>query len=214
MYSIKSYDDYATNIYKELNDNELNFKAFNTALKGFIKLRTERNISSLQYLTVIDLSVSANKNRFFLIDLKNKKIIHKSIVAHGRNSGGEFAKYFSNKIGSYQSSIGFYKTAETYHGKHGLSLRLDGLEQSNNNARKRAIVIHSADYVSKVFIDKNGRLGRSYGCPALPKKDFSKIIEKIKSGSVLFIYYPNDNYFENSIIANGNSSAEKYLTTL
>jgi hypothetical protein len=211
--SNENFESYAINIYKELNDKELNFKAFNTALKGFVKISAKRNIHNLQYLTIIDMSISANKNRFFLIDLKNKRIIHKSIVAHGRNSGGEFAKYFSNIMGSYQSSIGFYKTAETYHGKHGLSLRLDGLEQCNNNARKRAIVIHSADYVSKNFIDRNGRLGRSFGCPALPKKDFSKIIEKIKNGSVLFIYYPNDNYFENSILANSNFSAEKYLTS-
>ena len=188
-------------LYNLLNDKDLKFEVFEKALLGYNKLLKDKKIQNSKFLTVIDLSLSANENRFFLIDFKSNKIIHKSIVAHGRNSGGEFAKYFSNKIGSYQSSIGFYKTAETYNGKHGLSLRLDGLENSNSNARKRAIVIHSADYVSDLFIKRNGRLGRSLGCPSLPKEGFSNIIKNIKNGSVLFIYYPEKNYLKNSLLA-------------
>jgi len=198
------FDTFSVNLYKKLNDKDLNFNAFNTGLKGFLKLRAENKLGNSKYLTIIDMSVSANQDRFFLIDLNAEKIVHKSIVAHGRNSGSEFAKIFSNKIGSFQSSIGFYKTAETYQGKHGLSLRLDGLEHSNSNARKRAIVIHAADYVSNIFIHKNGRLGRSLGCPSLPEKDYSKIIEKIKNGSVLFIYYPQEKYLETSVLANSD----------
>jgi hypothetical protein len=148
------------------------------------------------------MSVSANRNRFFLIDVEHKKILHKSIVAHGRNSGEEYAKYFSNEVGSFKSSIGFYRTGETYHGKHGLSLRLDGLEYTNNNARKRAIVVHAADYVSSVFIKNNGRLGRSLGCPSLPKENYNEVIHKIKEGSLLFIYYPEENYLKKSLLAN------------
>jgi len=197
------FEDFSSDLYKKLNDEELSYKAFQTALKGFLSLRSENKLKNERYLTIIDMSISANKNRFFLIDLNNKSIIHKSIVAHGRNSGGEFAKLFSNKVGSFKSSIGFYKTAETYNGKHGLSLRLDGLEHSNNNARKRAIVIHAADYVSDVFISNNGRLGRSLGCPSLPLKNYSKIIDNIKNGSVLFIYYPNQEYLQSSKLANG-----------
>lgn len=193
---------YANDVYKHLNDSDLSFKAFQTALKGFLKLQSENKIKNKQFITIIDMSMSANKNRFFLIDLKNESIVYKSKVAHGRNSGGEFAKLFSNKIGSFKSSIGFYKTAETYSGKHGLSLRLDGLEYSNSNARKRAIVIHAADYVSDVFIDKNGRLGRSLGCPSLPIENYTKIINHIKNGSLLFIYYPNKEYLETSKLAN------------
>lgn len=199
----KYFEDYSSDLYKKLNDKELSYEAFQTALKGFISLQSKNQLKNEQYLTIIDMSISANKNRFFLIDLDNKSIIHKSIVAHGRNSGGEFAKLFSNKIGSYKSSIGFYKTAETYNGKHGLSLRLDGLEYSNSNARKRAIVIHAANYVSDVFINKNGRLGRSLGCPSLPLKNYSEIIDNIKNGSVLFIYYPNQDYLQSSKLANG-----------
>ena len=123
-------------------------------------------------------------------------------MAHGRNSGQEFARNFSNKVGSFKSSIGFYKTAETYTGKHGLSLRLDGLEYSNSNARARAIVIHAADYVSTNFIEQNGRLGRSLGCPSLPKKDYHQVVHKIKNGSLLFIYYPEADYLKKSKLAN------------
>ena len=202
----KYFEDYSSDLYKKLNDSDLNYEAFQTALKGFLSLQSENKIKNERYLTIIDMSISANKNRFFLIDLDNKSIIHKSIVAHGRNSGGEFAKLFSNKIGSFKSSIGFYRTAETYNGKHGLSLRLDGLEQSNNNARKRAIVIHAADYVSDVFISKNGRLGRSLGCPSLPLKNYFKIIDNIKNGSVLFIYYPKQDYLKSSKLARSTVS--------
>ena len=199
---VEDFNVYAQELYDSLADPDLEYDAFEKGLKGYLKLQKEGQIQENSYLTVIDMSVSANRNRFFLIDVEQKKIIHKSIVAHGRNSGDEFAKYFSNKIGSFKSSIGFYRTAETYHGKHGLSLRLDGLEYSNNNARKRAIVIHAADYVSSVFIKKNGRLGRSLGCPSLPQKDYDKVVHKIKEGSLLFIYYPEDNYLKNSILAN------------
>lgn len=198
----EDFEAYAERLYLALNDSDLQYPAFETALKGYLKLQKEGGIEEGSFLTVIDMSVSANKNRFFLIDVAHKKIIHKSIVAHGRNSGGEFAKDFSNKVGSYKSSIGFYRTAETYSGKHGLSLRLDGLEFSNNNARERAIVIHAADYVSTSFIEKNGRLGRSLGCPSLPKENYSQVVQKIKNGSLLFIYYPHTNYLKNSKLAN------------
>ena len=199
---VDDFVTYAEELYRTIDDKDLNYEAFTTALKGYVKLQSEGQIEEDAYLTVIDMSLSANKNRFFLIDLNNKKIIHKSIVAHGKNSGGEYAKYFSNKVGSYKSSIGFYRTAETYNGKHGLSLRLDGLEYCNNNARKRAIVIHAADYVSENFIKNYGRLGRSLGCPSLPQKDYDKVVHKIKNGSLLFIYYPEDHYLKNSVLAN------------
>ena len=212
--NIINFDDfkaYAEKLYHVLDDADLDYNAFETALKGYLKLQEEGKIEENSFLTVIDMSMSANKNRFFLIDVTNQKIIHKSIVAHGRNSGGEFAKDFSNKIGSFKSSIGFYRTAETYSGKHGLSLRLDGLEFSNNNARERAIVIHAADYVSAGFIKQNGRLGRSLGCPSLPKKDYNQIVHKIKNGSLLFIYYPQDNYLKKSSLANYSINQESNL---
>ena len=198
----EDFNTFAMDLYQALGDPDLEYDPFEKALKGYLKLQKEGQIKKHSYLTVIDMSISANRNRFFLIDIENKKIVHKSIVAHGRNSGEEYAKFFSNKIGSFKSSIGFYRTAETYKGKHGLSLRLDGLEFSNSNARKRAIVIHAADYVSSVFIQKNGRLGRSLGCPSLPQENYDQIVHKIKNGSLLFIYYPQEDYLKNSTLAN------------
>ncbi len=199
-----SFSTYSQNLYKELSIPELRFDVFEFALKGYLKLNENNNLKNSNILTIIDMSKSSKFKRFFIIDIKNKEVIHKSVVAHGQNSGLEFAKNFSNKVNSHKTSLGFYKTAETYFGKHGLSLRLDGLEFSNSNARKRAIVIHSADYVSNVFIKNNGRLGRSWGCPSLPKKDYNKIIEKIKEESVLFIYYPNQEYLKTSKLVNSN----------
>jgi len=204
---VDDFKSYAEEMYEELHDKDLNYQAFEVALKGYLKLQNEGLIKTDRFLTIIDMSLSANSKRFFLIDLDSRKIVHKSMVAHGRNSGGEFAKYFSNKMGSFKSSLGFYRTAETYSGKHGLSLRLDGLEYCNSNARKRAIVIHAADYVSEDFVQNNGRLGRSLGCPSLPQKDYRQIIGKIKNGSLLFIYYPEAQYFKNSPLANYSSES-------
>lgn len=199
---LDDFTSYSKNIYAALDDPALNYEAFETALKGFVKLQLEDKIQNTEYLTVIDMSRSANDHRFFVINLSEKRVEHKSIVAHGRNSGGEFARHFSNIEGSFKTSLGFYKTAETYHGKHGLSLRLDGLEKSNSNARDRAIVIHAADYVSQSFIKKFGRLGRSLGCPSLPQEGYDQIVETIKEGTLLFIYYPQEQYLSNSPIAN------------
>jgi hypothetical protein len=191
-------------LYKQLNNTDLKFEIFEYALDGYLNLISQNKLDNSKYLTIIDMNMSSNSKRLFIINMHEKKIEYQSIVAHGRNSGDEFAKYFSNTINSHKSSIGFYKTAETYVGKHGLSLRLDGLEFSNNNARKRAIVIHSADYASEIFIKKYGRLGRSFGCPALPKKDYKEIIQKIKAGSALFIYSSNQDYLDKSNFIAGN----------
>lgn len=192
------FKEYASDFYSQLHDQDLNFNAFEYGLKGFLKLQDEGKIDNSRFLTIIDMSVSANENRFFVIDVADQKIVNKSKVAHGKNSGLEFANSFSNQISSNQTSLGFYKTGELYNGKHGLSLRLDGLETANSNARARAVVIHAADYVSEIFLKKNGRLGRSLGCPALPAKGYQDIVSKIKEGSLLFIYHPTKSYLNSS----------------
>lgn len=192
------FASYSEHFYNKINDNSLDFEAFAHALKGYVKLKENGELQNSKYLTVIDMRVSANEDRFFIINMETQTIEHKSVTAHGKNSGVEYAKRFSNRVNSHQSSIGFYRTAETYFGKHGFSLRLDGLEHSNSNARKRAIVIHQADYVETGFIKQHGRLGRSFGCPSLPEKDYKIIIEKIKEGSCLFIYFPKENYLSTS----------------
>jgi hypothetical protein len=128
-----------------------------------------------------------------------KKVVLKSLVAHGRNSGDEFASKFSNQSESFQSSLGFYATGEVYQGKHGLSLRLDGLEYGiNDHARDRAVVIHGADYVSEKFVHANGRLGRSLGCPAVPYSLHKEFINIVKDKSCLFIYHPSRTYIAKS----------------
>ncbi|MCF6297480.1 MAG: murein L,D-transpeptidase catalytic domain family protein [Flavobacteriaceae bacterium] len=200
----KEFRNYSIKLYDILNNRDLNFEVFEYALKGYTSLVAQNKLDNSKYLTIIDMSLSSKLERLFIIDMINIKIVHKSIVAHGENTGLEYATHFSNKISSHQTSLGFYKTAETYFGKHGLSLRLDGLEFSNNNARRRAIVMHSADYASKEFIKNNGRLGRSFGCPSIPEKNYKEVIQKIKKGSALFIYHTNKNYLDKSTLINSD----------
>ena len=184
----------AESIYKNLIAN--NFKlpkmeSFKKAMDGYFQLK-EKGVIQKDILTIVDYSLSSKENRLWVIDLKKNSVIFQSLVAHGRNSGNEFAKTFSNKPESYKSSIGLYLTGETYYGKHGYSLRLDGLEKGvNSNARDRAIVVHGADYVSESFIKQNGRLGRSLGCLALSQELTKEVIDTIKNKSCLFVYYPS-----------------------
>lgn len=181
------------NSYNNLRANNYSLpkkNIFKKALEGYFDLKQKGEIQK-EILTIIDYSLSSNENRLWVIDLKNNIILYQLLVAHGRNSGNEFAGKFSNTPESYQSSLGFYATGETYYGKHGYSLRLDGLEHGvNSNARNRAIVVHGADYVSESFINKHGRLGRSLGCFALPQELKKEVIDVIKEQSCLFAYYP------------------------
>lgn len=197
LVNFNAFDDARVSaIYYSLKANNNNFpklESFTKALDGFYKLK-EKGIIKKDILTLLDFSLSSNVKRLWVIDMKTHTILFNSLVAHGRNSGGEFANQFSNKPESYQSSLGFYATAETYIGKHGYSLRLDGLENGiNHKARERAIVIHGADYVSESFIQQNGRLGRSQGCPSLPNEISKDIINTIKDKSCLFIFHPTKN---------------------
>jgi hypothetical protein len=184
-------------VYNQLNSNQFplpKLEVFSEALKGFNLLK-EKGLVRKDVLTVIDFSMSSNTNRLWVIDLATNTILYNTLVAHGRNTGNEFATSFSNISSSFKSSLGFYATGEIYVGKHGKSLKLDGLEKGiNSNARERAVVIHGADYVSNSFIKNNKRLGRSLGCPAIPLELTSGIIQTIKDKSCLFIYFPSDNY--------------------
>ena len=181
-------------------DKVVSFEVFNSAILGYLQID---NIKKKNLVTIIDFSKPSTETRFFVIDLENKKLLYNCFVSHGRNSGENFAKSFSNQSQSLKSSLGFFLTAETYIGKHGYSLKLDGLEKSiNDNARTREIVIHGAEYVSQQFIQKYGRLGRSWGCPALPLETSKGIIDKISNGSCLFIFGVDNYYKENSKLLN------------
>lgn len=182
-------------LYQELGLHDVNFQAFNQAITGYNKIPQHKK----EILTLIDFTKPSTEERLYVFDLKQKKLLFKTHVAHGRNSGANYATSFSNKNGSNKSSLGFYLTAETYQGKNGYSLKLDGLERGiNDKARERAIVIHGATYANPSTSASMGRLGRSLGCPALPVKLNKPVIDTIKDGSVLFIYATDSDYTENS----------------
>jgi hypothetical protein len=175
-------------------------EALKNALTGFFSLKNKNKVKA-NILTIIDFSLSSNQERMWIVDMNNKQVIHSSLVAHGRNSGQEFADSFSNVSGSYQSSLGFYITDGIYQGKHGTSLQLNGVEPGiNDNARQRAIVMHSAGYVSNDFIRNHGRLGRSLGCPSIPVENHVEIITLLSGGSCLYIHFPDTDYQANSLM--------------
>jgi len=169
-------------------------ECFTKALNGFNRLKEQGKIKK-DILIVIDFSKSSNSKRLWIIDMVAKTVVYNTLVAHGRNSGDEFANAFSNDNSSNKSSLGFYATGEIYNGKHGQSLRLDGLERGvNSNARSRGVVMHAADYVSENFIKMHRRLGRSQGCPALPANLTKEVINLVKDKACLFIYHPTKAY--------------------
>lgn len=183
-------------IYAEMNLQELiNFEVFDRAYAGYEKL----NVKNKSILSIIDFDRPSSEKRLTILDMKNKKTLFHSYVSHGRNSGNLYADSFSNKHGSHKSSLGFYETENTYQGKNGYSLILNGLEKGiNDQAKARAIVIHGADYCSENVIASSGRLGRSFGCPSIPQELTKPIINTIKNGSLLFIYASNKSYLAQS----------------
>ncbi len=169
-----------------LPEKEVAFEIFTIAIRGYGKIE---NLKKKNILTIIDYSKPSSEKRFFVIDLQKKQLLFKTYVAHGKNTGDNEAISFSNQMNSLQSCLGFFLTAETYQGENGYSMKLDGLEKGiNDNARNREIVIHGAEYVSEEYISKYGRLGRSWGCPALPLEISREIIDLISGGSCLFVY--------------------------
>lgn len=176
-------------------DGIVSYTAFRQAVTGYQKIEQK----SKSIMTLIDFSKPSTEKRLYVLDMKNKKLLYTSVVSHGKNSGGNYATSFSNKNGSYKSSLGFYLTENTYQGRNGYSLVLNGLEKGiNDQAKQRAIVMHGAAYANPNITASAGRLGRSLGCPALPQALAKPIIDTIKKGSVLFIYANNKDYLANS----------------
>lgn len=163
-------------------------------------------VASSERLAVIDYSLPSTEARLWVFDLNKQTLLYNERVAHGKNSGGNLAQYFSNEPDSLTSSLGLYRTLETYYGKHGYSLRMDGLDEGfNDNAFARAIVIHGADYVSDDMIENTGRIGRSWGCPALDKGIAKRVINDLKDGQFVFSYYPDQQWLADSRLLNCTS---------
>ena len=184
------------NLYKELNlTNKMDFTTFSNAISGMKKLKDVKE----DIITIIDFTKSSIKERFFVIDLKNKKTLFSTYVMHGKNSGESIPREFSNAVNSFKSSPGFYKTENTYNGEYGYSLRLNGLEKGiNDKARERAIVVHGSQYAKPKPGAK--KLDRSLGCPAIPKEISDKVINKIKDGRLLYIHTNEKSYAQKSSI--------------
>jgi len=185
-----------------LDDLGLSKETVEYAIKGYRRLVDSGLVNNTQYLTIVDLSQSSRNKRFYILDMKNNEVAWNTFVAHGKNSGIDMAKSFSNNLNSNKSSLGFYVTKSTYIGKHGLSLKISGLEEGfNDNAEARGVVVHGAPYVNEARVNSD-YMGRSQGCPALPENEYSKVIDIIKDGSVLFVYNPDSNYLQSSTLLN------------
>lgn len=182
------------NIFSKKNTSVPSLESFKNGMMGYYKLSNQK-LNKKEILTIIDFSLSSTKKRMWVMDMATNTVLFHSVVSHGKNTGGEFATKFSNKVNSLQSSLGFYITGETYIGKNGLSMFIDGMEEEfNSKARERYVVVHGADYANPEVADNLGRLGRSFGCPAVPTALTKDIIETIKNKSVLYIHSADKNY--------------------
>ncbi|HEX8546588.1 MAG TPA: murein L,D-transpeptidase catalytic domain family protein [Cytophagaceae bacterium] len=174
----------------DLSKKDLKYEIYEKAIVGYFNIHKKFDLQK-NIIAIVDFSQSSKQKRLYVIDIKNQKLLFNTLVAHGKKSGEDLAVNFSNLAESNMSSLGFYLTRNTYQGKHGLSLIIEGLDVGyNTKAVERSVVIHGADYVSEKFIQCNGRLGRSQGCPALPMDEHKEIITAIANGSVLYVHHP------------------------
>jgi hypothetical protein len=188
----------------DLQKGGLDPKAFEYAWRGYHNLVKKGLIHKRTVLSICDFSQSSRNRRMYVIDVQHRKLLYRTFVAHGQNSGDEFASDFSNEPDSYKSSLGFYITQKTYVGRNGLSLRLNGVDPGYNDmAMKRQIVLHGSSYASERYMEDYGNLGTSLGCPALPAEFSGRIIRAVKDGSCLFIYHPTQQYLDNSAVLHG-----------
>jgi hypothetical protein len=201
----EAFEEQVSSLYEQidLKDYGLSRKAFEYAYKGYTYLQDRHLLGRDKILSICDFSQSSRNKRLYIIDLEQHKVLINTYVAHGRNSGTEYARSFSNGLQSHKSSLGFYLTEHSYYGDHGLSLRIHGLEKGfNDRAARRSIIIHGSDYVGAEFLRTNSFSGRSFGCPAVPTYETDEVIDTIKDGSCLFIYHPTSKYLKKSKILN------------
>lgn len=201
----KAFLEEADSLYNEIDLKSvgLSQQAFEYALKGYTYLLEHHWLNKTDVISICDFSQSSREKRLYIVDLEQKKVLINTYVAHGRRSGSEYARSFSNNPSSHKSSLGFYVTEKTYYGDHGLALKIHGLERGiNDRACARNIVVHGSEYVGSDFIKMNKFNGRSFGCPAVPSSDVNDVIDAIKDGSCLFIYHPTKKYIAKSKILN------------
>lgn len=198
---------FAEELYERMHmAGRVNFMAFREAVVGYCRIKDKRK----PILTLIDFTKPSVEKRMYVFDMEHEQLLFETVVAHGKNSGENYATSFSNVSGSYKSSLGFYLTGGTYQGKNGYSLVLNGLEKGiNDKARERAIVVHGADYANPKQAVARGRLGRSFGCPAVPREVTKPIIDTLKEGSVLFIYANHPEYFSASSVLNTEETVHR-----
>lgn len=188
-----------------LQRSGLEEKAFEYAWRGYHNLLKKGLIRKKNVLSICDFSQSSRNKRMYVIDIRHQKLLYRTYVAHGQNSGAEFADSFSNQPDSYKSSLGFYVTSKTYYGRNGLSLKIEGLDSGYNDlAGKRNIVLHGCAYAGSKYLHHYGSLGTSLGCPAIPSSMSPRIIQTVKNGSVLFIYHPTQEYLDGSSVINSD----------
>ena len=181
---------------------ELNPQALKSALSA-MQCAVSNGASPAQNLAVIDYSQPSTARRLWIFDLRKKTLVLRDLVAHGAKSGENFATQFSNREGSHQSSLGLFRTQESYKGAHGYSLRMDGLEPGiNDRARERDIVIHAASYVNPLWSQRQGRIGRSQGCPAVRPQVARQVVDKLKDGQFMFAWYPDQRWLQSSAYLN------------
>jgi hypothetical protein len=178
--------------------------------------RRQGLLDGFRHLAVIDYSLPSTQPRLWIFDLARGRLLHQELVAHGRNTGERLAERFSNVEGSKMSSLGLFRTAETYYGSNGYSLRMHGLDAGfNDNALVRAIVMHGAPYVSEAIAERLGRLGRSWGCPAVRQEVARTVIDTLKGGGLVFAYYPDRKWLtESPLLRCGDSRPDPLLATL
>ncbi|HSQ68902.1 MAG TPA: murein L,D-transpeptidase catalytic domain family protein [Steroidobacteraceae bacterium] len=191
-----------------------NSEVITLALRAARCAREQGRLDTFDRLAVIDYSLPSTEPRLWVFDLRRARLLFEELVAHGRNTGGDFAERFSNVEGSKMSSLGLFQTADTYFGSNGYSLRLRGLERGfNDKAMERAIVMHGAPYVSEAVAERLGRLGRSWGCPAVRKEIAQTIIDTLKGGALVFSYYPDRKWLDDSALFKCDSGPGRVVST-
>jgi L,D-transpeptidase-like protein len=198
-----SIENYISTLYGQLDFTKselLSYDVFKKAMHGYLNLRNAGKLNTdKDIITICNFNLPSTENRLWIIDLASKKVLFNTYVAHGEGSGEDCSLSFSNNSNTHKSSLGFFVTGDTYDGDHGTSLHMAGMDEGFNDAAyERGIVVHGADYVCSKFIAEHQRLGHSWGCPAVPTKLSLPIINTIKEGTCLFIYYPDTKYLQTS----------------